>query len=311
LNGVGASATNATSLVFDVTVKKDKTVYFMECHKGIITTHLKVIGTCGARDTGTTISFILDPEIWTDDEIHVDKLNERIRQIAYLNPGLTISFTKDKEDTIVYHYPEGLHQYLKDIVDTGTSLIDPIILSSMKDDIGIDIAFTYADNYRQDLYSFVNNVATERAGDHLTGFKFGVNKAISRYIKDNDPKNKKLQHIVQDDTLEGIIAIVAVRVKEPRFEGQGKTAIRMPKLRGIVSDITSDALYEYLSKNPSVAKKLLEKVGGAAHARIAAKQARQAARDQKNTLSSISLPGKLKSCSSRVPEECEIFLVEG
>ena len=307
LNGLGAAATNATSSEFDVTIKRDKTVYRMRCQKGIIKQHLTKVGTTTAKDTGTEISFILDPEIW-DDELDLKKLAQRVKQIAYLNPGLTVRLIIDNEEK-VYSFPDGLKQYISDLLKNTTPLTDTIILSSQKDDCHVDLAFAYADNYRSELFSFVNNVATERAGDHLTGFKSGLHKSVSTYVDKNDVK--KMKDITQDDVLEGITAIVSVKVKDPRFEGQGKTAIRMPRLRAIVSDIVSQAFFEYLSKNPAVAKKICEKISAAAHARVAAKKARDNARTAKEHLSNIVLPGKLTSCTSRKSEECEIFIVEG
>ena len=309
LNGVGASCVNAVSSYFKAQVFKEGYEYSLVFEKGRLKENFQKTEIKDKKKHGTTISFILDTEIWKNDTVDYKKLKDRIQQIAFLNPSLSLTYTYDKEEPISYHYPEGLQTYLDMLVSKEKRICDSIILHKKENDIEADLGFTFSPSYQQEYYTFVNNVETSRAGDHLAGFKFGIHKAISQYLKDN--KMKTPTNMTQDDCLEGIVAIIAVKVKDPKFEGQGKTAIRMPELRTVVSQLTCDAYYEYLSKNPKIAKTILDKITQAMNARVAARKARQAVRDQKSIMKSISLPGKLKSCSSRDPEKTEIFLVEG
>ena len=309
LNGVGASCVNAVSSYFKAQVFKEGYEYSLVFEKGRLKENCQKTEIKDKKKHGTTISFILDIEIWKDDTVDYKKLKDRIQQIAFLNPSVSLTYTYDKEGPLSYHYPEGLQTYLDMLVSKEKRICDSIILHKKENDIEADLGFTFSPSYQQEYYTFVNNVETSRAGDHLAGFKFGIHKAISQYLKDN--KMKTPANMTQDDCLEGIVAIIAVKVKDPKFEGQGKTAIRMPELRTVVSQLTCDAYYEYLSKNPKIAKTILDKITQAMNARVAARKARQAVRDQKSIMKSISLPGKLKSCSSRDPEKTEIFLVEG
>lgn len=309
LNGVGASCVNAVSEYFKAQVFKEGYEYSIIFSKGILTEDFKKHEIDNKKKHGTTISFILDKTIWKDDVIDYTKLKNRVQQIAYLNPTLTLTYKYGDSETITYHYPEGLHTYLEVLAPSDKRLCNDIILHKKENGIEVDLGFTYTKSYQSEYFTFVNNVETSRAGDHLAGFKTGIHKAIVQYYKDN--KLKEPNNMTQDDCLEGIVAIIAVKVKDPKFEGQGKTAIRMPELRSLVSQVTCNAYYEYLSKNPKITKIILEKISQAMNARIAARKARQAVRDQKSIMKSISLPGKLKSCSSRDPRKSEIFLVEG
>ena len=312
LNGVGASCVNAVSNYFKAEVFKDGFLYSVVYNRGIIKEDFKkeeIVDTKLKNNHGTKITFRLDSEVWKDETIDYDKLQKRVQQIAYLNPTLTLTYIYDNNEPIVYHYPEGLHTYLNSLVSEDKRICNNIVLHKKENDIEVDLGFTYSQTYQSEYYTFVNNVETSRAGDHLAGFKTGIHKAIIQYYKDN--KLKEPNGLTQDDCLEGITAIVAVKVKDPKFEGQGKTAIRMPELRSLVSNVTKEVYYEYLSKNPKITKIILEKISQAMNARIAARKARQAVRDQKSIMKSISLPGKLKSCSSKDPEKSEIFLVEG
>ena len=309
LNGVGASCVNAVSEYFKAQVYKEGYEYSIIFSKGILTEDFKKQEIKDKKKHGTTISFILDKTIWKEDTIDYTKLKNRVQQIAYLNPSLTLTYVYENDEPTVYHYPDGLHTYLNVLASDDKRLCNDIILHKKEHDIEVDLGFTYTKSYQSEYFTFVNNVETSRAGDHLAGFKTGIHKAIVQYYKDN--KLKEPNNMTQDDCLEGIVAIIAVKVKDPKFEGQGKTAIRMPELRSLVSQVTCDAYYEYLSKNPKITKVILEKISQAMNARIAARKARQAVRDQKSIMKSISLPGKLKSCSSRDPEKSEIFLVEG
>lgn len=310
LNGVGSSAVNAVSTIFQVDVYRDGYHYQIICEKGIVTTPVTKLETVSKNRTGTTVTFVLDPEIWREEEIQLNELKQRLQELAYLNPGLIVTYTEDNTETISYQYPEGIQTYIQNLTANTTHICEPILLQNHKNpDMGMDIAFLYTSGYTQNLRSYVNTVPTERAGDHVAGFKLGIVRTINTYISQNNIKG--MSDITQDDMLEGITAIIAVQVKEPRFEGQAKTAIRMPELKTAVAERVQDVLFEFLSKNQKTASTILDKISNAAKARLAAKRARQAARDQTKKLSTITLPGKLKACSSKDPEKCELFLVEG
>lgn len=302
---MGASCVNAVSSDFLAEVRKDGCRYTIEFRKGVLYQDMKT-EPIQSKQHGTTITFTLDPDIWKEPIDYV-KLRARIKQIAYLNPGLTLLY-RDNDTSETFHFPDGIHTYLDNLA-AKDRLCDPIVLHQEENGIAVDLGFVYTSGYSQDYYTFVNNVETTRAGDHLTGFKAGIVKSIQTYVKDNQLKG--CDDLTSEDCLEGMTAVISVKVKDPKFEGQGKTAVRMPELRAAVSDITRDAFYVYLSKNPKTAKIILAKLQQAAKARLAARKARQAVREQKSRLQSISLPGKLTACSSRNPEECELFLVEG
>lgn len=308
---VGAAAVNAVSSEFKAEVYREGKQWELICQKGIITTPVTCINdNIPKRKTGTCISFILDPEIWREEEVDLARLKSRLKELAYLNPNLLITYTQDEEEKEEYIYPGGIETYVADISQNNTKLCEPIFLHNHQNsDMGIDIGFVYTTGYTQQIRSYVNNVPTERAGDHVAGFKLGIVRTVHAYIEQNDIKG--MNDITQDDMLEGIIAIVSVKVKEPRFEGQAKTAIRMPELKSAVAEKVQDVLFEFLSKNPKAASEIMDKISSAAKARMAAKKARQAARDQTKKLNTITLPGKLKACNSRDPEKCELFLVEG
>jgi len=313
---VGASCVNAVSSIFNILVthKDDTNLYELKCEKGIVKQHVKIISNKESKkSSGTTVSFILDKDIWKDEEIDYKKLRNRIKQISYLTNHLTLTYTC-KQDNIEevfgpYQQNSGLDEYIKELTKQSDNICSPILLDKTEKDVRANIAFLYTSAYKTDYYTFVNNVETARAGDHLNGFRAGISSAIFKYIKDNNVKNCK--DLNTEDTLEGITAIISVKVKDPKFEGQGKTSIKMPVLKTVVQDIVSDALYEYLSKNNDTAKAIIDKLISAAKARIAAKRAREAARTSNSKLNSITLADKFAACSTKDPDKIEIYLVEG
>lgn len=317
LHGVGAACVNAVSSEMQLIIYTDGKKYQVDFEKGIIKTPLRVVGEADPDKTGTEVHFILDDEVWEDEQYDYKKIQKRLKQLAYLNPGLFIYFYLDVVDKNgkeikleeKYCFEDGLESYMNKLLKSKNSVSGIIHFSGQEDDILMDSAFSYTDGYNQEIYTFCNNISTEAGGDHLTGFKIGVANAVMKYMEENDLKNKT--YIEPDDCREGIVGIVSVKVKDPKFEGQGKTKIKMNSVRTAVRRLVETEFYDYLCRNQEEAKKIIDKVLLAAKAREAAKRAREAVKNKQEILESSGLPGKLADCSSKNPEECEIFLVEG
>ena len=322
LHGVGASCVNAVSEGMRLTIRTGGKEYQAGFAKGHITEKLHEVGVAEDGKTGTEVHFLLDKEIWGEETYDFKKIEKRMRQLAYLNPGLTYYLYFDSTDAEgnevklekTYCYPEGIKDYVNKLSKSKTPLTDTAyfvktVADSKVGDIEVSVAFMYTDSYSQDVHCFVNNIATEAGGDHLTGFKMGSYKAVERYALETGAI-KDAKDIESDDAREGMISIISVKVKEPKFEGQGKSKIKMPEVRNAVKQVVEEYMYDYLGQDSNRAKGVMEKVQKAAKARLAAKRAREAARGQKEGLEG-GLPGKLSDCASKDPEESEIYLVEG
>lgn len=316
LNGVGASVVNMLSEVFSARITKDGIQYGLDCEKGIVINSLYEIGQVSEEDaqTGTLIMLRPDKEIWAeDDDLDLSAINNRMRQLSYLNPGLTIITDFNYNGKIINetHYnPEGLNAYVNRIAENRTLLTPIFGFSKTIEDIDINIALTYSNAYSESIFVFTNNIANNAGGSHLTGFKEGLYNAIDNYISENADNKSKLK-ITSDDTREGLIGIISIKVKDPNYDGQGKGKINMPKVRAAVKKVLSEYIEEeVLDKNPNVAKIIIDKISSAAKAREAAKRARDNIREAK-TIGSSTLPGKLAQCISKDPYESEIWLVEG
>ena len=321
LNGVGASCVNAVSETFDVTVKTGGRVYETNFKKGIITQHTHEVGECDPAETGTSVSYVLDDEIWGEDVFDFHKLDTRLRQLAYLNPGLTMYLyldTVDAEGKPVkkeeeYCFPEGVKAYVDELTKNKTVLMVPELVTKTVENekvggIDVSVALTYTASNSDNIKSFVNSINTEYGGDHETGLRMGISKAIERYALENKVI-KDAKAIVSEDTREGLVAILNCSVADPNYEGQGKNKIRMPEVRAAVKNVVENWLYEYLSKDSVTAKKIMEKVLLAAKARVAATKARNAVRSA-SAISTGAVKG-LADCSCKDPDQSEIFLVEG
>lgn len=320
---VGASCVNAVSSNYHVEVKRDGKVYSTTFEKGIITEHTRETGVCKADEHGTTTTFTLDDDIWTEDVLDLHRIDRRCRQLAYLNPGLVMVVYFDTVDangnTVQkqeqYCYPEGVKAYVEKLTKGKVALVEPeLITNSVETEesgvVDVAVGFAYTDSYNSDIKGFVNNINTEYGGDHVTGVKEGIAKAITRYAtEENLVKNSS--DIKQNDVLEGLTAIVSVTVADPNYEGQGKNNLRMKEVRTACRETVSDYLFDYLSRDVNRAKIIIEKALAAAKARAAAKKARDAARGITKAANSGSLPEKFANCSSNDPEESEVFLVEG
>ena len=320
LHGVGASVVNALSKSLSVTVYQDGKIYQQEYARGKYLYDLRVIGETDR--TGTTIRFL--PDVISDDNpdgifergvtFDFDVLKKRLREMAFLNKGIHITFTDERGETPVtedFLYEGGLREFVKYLNHNKEVLFpEPIYTEGVKDGILVEVAMQYNDSYAENIYTFVNNIATPDGGTHLTGFTTALTSAINDYgrkyklLRDNEPNLKA------EDAKESLTAVVSVKMEDPQFESQTKSKLGSGQVRGVVNDLVKEELSTYLEENPSVGRTILDRCVSAQRAREAARKAREATR-RKTVLESASLPGKLADCSERDPSKCEIFLVEG
>ncbi|MBS4068779.1 MULTISPECIES: DNA topoisomerase (ATP-hydrolyzing) subunit B [unclassified Sulfurimonas] len=309
LHGVGVSVVNALSSDLKMTIHRNGEIFEQDFKKGIPQEILKVIGT--TKKTGTTIEFSPDPSIFTETIIfEYEYLARRFKELAYLNPFITINF-KDERTNIsqTYHFEGGIAQYVNDL-NKKQEVAKVFEFSSKIEDIEFDIALMYNDTYDEKVYSFVNNIRTPNGGTHEAGFRAGLTRVISNYNAQNGAAKEKDTKISGEDTSEGLIAVVSVRVPEPQFEGQTKGKLGNTYVRPLVQKSTYELLSKYFEENPIEAKAIVAKSLMAARGREAAKKARELTR-RKDSMSVGTLPGKLADCQSKDASICELYLVEG
>jgi len=309
LHGVGVSVVNALSSDLHMTIHREGEIFEQDFKEGIPQEPLKVTGT--TRKTGTTIEFAADPTIFTDTiTFEYDYLSKRFKELAYLNPFITIKFNDERSGVKeVYHFEGGIAQYVTDM-NKKTLVADVYSFSGKVEDIEFDIALMYNDAYDEKLASFVNNIRTPNGGTHEAGFRAGLTRVISNYNSKNGAAKEKDVKISGDDVKEGLIAIVSARVPEPQFEGQTKGKLGNTYVRPLVQKATGEALSKYFEENPIQAKAIVSKALMAARGREAAKKARELTR-RKDNMSVGTLPGKLADCQSKDASICELYLVEG
>jgi len=307
LHGVGASVVNALSSWCEVEVYRDGERYFQKYERRFPVTPVKKTGKI--KHTGTKTTFMADEQIFSKVKYNFDTLANRLRELAFLNKGLRIILFDERDgNSEEFMFKGGLAEFIKYLDQSRTAVHKPILFSSEREGVEVDIAFEYNDSYSDNIFSYCNNVNTIEGGTHLSGFKSALTRTLNTYgNKNNLLKNVQLQG---EDVREGLTAVVSVRVSEPQFEGQTKTKLGNGEVRGVVESVFNDQLAEYLEQNPPVARKIIEKNMSAAHSREAAKRARDLTR-RKSALESSTLPGKLADCSISDPGQCEIYLVEG
>ncbi len=317
LHGVGVSCVNALSDHLKATVFREGKVWEQEYERGKAVYPVKSTGETDKN--GTEVTFVPDRSIFKQTtEYNYDTLASRMRELAYLNKGITITLT-DKRHTDekgeflgeVFHSQEGLKEFIRFLDGARTPIIGHVIsMEGEKNDIPVEVAMIYNDSYAENLHSYVNNINTHEGGTHLSGFRRGLTSTLKKYADNSGLLDKLKFEIAGDDFREGLTAIVSVKVAEPQFEGQTKTKLGNREVTSAVSQAVSEMLEDYLEENPSDAKTIIQKVILAAQARHAAKKAREMV--QRKTVMSIGgLPGKLSDCSETDPAECEVFLVEG
>lgn len=309
LHGVGVSVVNALSKHLKMTVYREGKIHYQEFKEGIPQGSLEIIGD-SPRKTGTTIEFLVDDSIFEVTKYEFNILKKRFKEVAYLNPIISITLedeaAKLKE---VYHFEGGIKQFVADM-NKETALCEVISFSDRVEGVEVDIAMMYNDTYIEKTLSFVNNIRTIDGGTHEAGFKAGLTRSISKYLSENAAAREKDTKITGDDVREGLIAVVSVKVPEPQFEGQTKGKLGSSYVRPIAQKLTGDNLDKYFEENPTHAKAIMEKALMAARGREAAKKARELTR-KKDAMTVGTLPGKLAECQSKDPAIRELYLVEG
>ncbi|MCM1522471.1 MAG: DNA topoisomerase (ATP-hydrolyzing) subunit B [Muribaculaceae bacterium] len=316
LHGVGVSCVNALSTYLRAEVRRSGKIYMQEYSCGKPTSELQVIGE--SDSTGTLVTFKPDDSIFIVTEYDYNTLAIRLRDLAFLNAGITLTLTDMRQKDAngnpkseVFYSKNGLKEFVEYIDSNKESLIDDVIhLSTERQGIPVEVALTYNNTFNENVHSFVNNINTIEGGTHLSGFRRGLTTTLKKYADDNKLLEKMKVEITGDDFREGLTAVISVKVMEPQFEGQTKTKLGNSEVAGAVSSAVSEALKNYLEEHPKQARTIVEKVALAAQARQEAYKARNNIR-RKSPLAGGGLPGKLADCSSRHAEDCELFLVEG
>ncbi|MGN1298565.1 MAG: DNA topoisomerase (ATP-hydrolyzing) subunit B, partial [Candidatus Scatovivens sp.] len=311
LHGVGASVVNALSNWVEVTIQRDGGIYQMKFNRGKTIEPLKRIG--DSKKTGTKVRFLADDEIFETLNYEYEVLENRFREMAFLTKGLRIIIEDKREETPKksdFCFEGGLNSFVEYLNKNKEKLHPKPIYIEKDGEFPLEIAIQYTSSYSENIYSFVNNINTIEGGTHLEGFKRSLTKVFNDYAKSKNILKEKDSNLQGDDIREGITAVISVKVKEPQFEGQTKTKLGNSEVTGIVQSVVNDKLSTFLEENPSVAKSILEKCISASRAREAARKARELVR-RKSALETTTLPGKLADCSSKNPEECEVYIVEG
>ena len=320
LHGVGVSCVNALSTHMMSQVFRNGHIYQQEYEKGKPLYDVKIVG--DTDKTGTRQQFWPDSSIFTTTVYKYDIIARRMRELAYLNAGITITLTDlrpDEDGNLrqpeVFHAKEGLKEFVRYVDRHRTSIIgEPICLKTEKDGVPIEVALLYNSDYSENIHSYVNNINTIEGGTHLTGFRIALARTLKKYADEDDQLRKQIEkakiEVAQDDFREGLTAIISVKVAEPQFEGQTKTKLGNSEVNGAVQKAVGEAMTNYLEENPKEAHTICEKVILAATARIAARKARESVQ-RKSPMTGGGLPGKLADCSKKDPKDCEIFLVEG
>lgn len=312
LHGVGVSVVNALSTSMNVKVKRDGKVYEISFEKGVTKEPLHVIGE--TAETGTYVHFVPDAEIFDETVYDYDTLRHRLRELSFLNRGITIILTDERPEEVrqeTFYFEGGISSFVEHL-NRNKEVInpEPVYFNGTKDTTVVEIALQYNTSYSENIYSFVNNINTEEGGTHLAGFKSALTRAANDFARRQGIIKNNEDNLVGEDIREGLTCVISIKLREPQFEGQTKTKLGNSEVRGIVDSIVSEGLSEYFEENPVISKKIIEKSIMASRAREAARKARELTR-RKNALEVSSLPGKLADCSVKDPEQAEIYLVEG
>ncbi|MBC8001852.1 MAG: DNA gyrase subunit B, partial [Opitutaceae bacterium] len=323
-HGVGAKCVNAVSEWFEVEVSREGKVHHMEFERGKTVKKLEVIGK--AKGTGTLVTFKPDPEIFKETtEFKSDRIIQRLRELAFLNSGLEITFIDERQPEAkqeIYYYKDGIEEFVKQL-SKGKEVLHPKPISfsgrrphefkvegiDRTADIVVDVTMQYNDSYTSQLMGYTNTIHNPDGGTHIAGFRSALTRAVNQYSKQNNLIKEKDPSITGDDLLEGLVAVISVKHPDPKFNNQPKDKLLSPEAEGILSSITYDGLMSCFDSNPTVGKRIVEKGLNAARAREAARKAREAVR--KSALTGGGLPGKLADCSDRDPVNTELYIVEG
>ena len=312
LHGVGVSVVNALSSSMEVEVKREGKIYAISFSRGLTESSLHIIGE--TEESGTKVHFIPDSEIFSVTTYSFDTLKYRLREVAFLNQGITITLTDERSEEIhqeKFHYEGGIRSFVEHLNRKKEKINpEPIYFNGIKDSTVVEIAMQYNESYMENIYSFVNNINTEEGGTHLAGFKIALTRAANDFARKQGILKAADGNLSGEDVREGLTCVISLKIREPQFEGQTKTKLGNSEVRGIVDSIVTEGLSEYFEENPAITKKIIEKSIMASRAREAARKARELTR-RKNALEVSSLPGKLADCSIKDPDQAEIYIVEG
>ena len=312
LHGVGLSVVNALSSKLELEIKRDGHIYYQKYETGHPVSDFKKLGKTNKR--GTKVTFWPDEDIFETTEFDYNILSKRLKELAFLNRGVTITLTDertDEDEKEIFFYKGGIVEYVTYLSGSRNKVHDtPIYLSTQNEDTEIEVAFLYVNAYSETMLSFVNNINTIEGGTHLTGFKGALTRTINNFAQANDLKKDFKESFSGDDVREGLIAVLSLRIKEPQFEGQTKAKLGNSEVKGMVESFINEKLFEFFEENITVAKAILNKAILAAQAREASRKAKDVVR-KSSLLETTTLPGKLADCQSKNPEESEIFVVEG
>ena len=314
LHGVGASVVNALSEWLDVKVYKEGKIYTMSFAKGKVTKPIECIGTCSEEEQGTEVHFLPDASIFEENVYEFETLKIRLRETAFLTKNLKIRLVDEREgqeQEKEFHYEGGIQEFVS-FLNKGKEALYPDVIycEGEKEKILVEVAMQHNDSYTENIYTFVNNINTPEGGTHLTGFKNALTKTFNDYARQNKLLKDSEANLSGEDIREGLTCIISVKIEDPQFEGQTKQKLGTSEAQVAVQGIVSEQLTYFLEQNPAVAKVICEKSILAQRARAAARKARDLTR-RKSALDGVGLPGKLADCSSKDPERCEIFIVEG
>ena len=312
LHGVGVSVVNALSTSMEVEVKRDGKVHAISFTRGVTKDPLHVIGETDM--TGTKVHFVPDNEIFTVTTYDYATLKHRLRELAFLNQGITIILNDERGEEFIsetFHFDGGIRSFVEHLNRKKETINPaPIYFNAVKDTTVVEVALQYNESYQENIYSFVNNINTEEGGTHLAGFKIALTRAANDFARKQGILKNTDENLSGEDVREGLTCVISLKVQNPQFEGQTKTKLGNSDIRGIVDSVVNEGLSEFFEENPAITKKILEKSIMAQRAREAARKARELTR-RKNALEVSSLPGKLADCSVKDPEQAEIYIVEG
>ncbi|MHB9036275.1 MAG: DNA topoisomerase subunit B [Armatimonadota bacterium] len=313
LHGVGVSAVNALSEWCEVNVCRNGICYFQRYERGVPCAPLIEVGK--ADITGTTTTYLADNEIFGEVIYHPDIFVSRLRELAYLNKGLTIVFTneqaeEEEEKTKTFHYDNGIAEFVEHLNRNRNPLHKVVYFGGERDETAVEVALQYNESFQENILTYANNIHTQEGGTHLSGFKTAITRVINNYARKNNLLKEKDPNLAGDDVREGMAAVISVKILRPQFEGQTKTKLGNGEVDGVVNSIVGEGLGEFLEENPTAARRIIDKALTAHRAREAARRAADMVKRQ-SAMENASLPGKLADCIERDPSKCELFLVEG
>ena len=313
LHGVGVSVVNALSEWLVAEVRRDGKIYRQEFARGEPVADMEVVGVAAKDESGTTISFLPDPDVFEETEFSAPTLSQRIRETAFLTRGLRIILRDERAGgmTEEFHYEGGIRDFVAHVNESKDTVHKHIVYFEGETDDGqLEVAMQWNSSYVESVFSFANNINTTEGGAHLSGFKAALTGTLNRYAREKGLLKEKEENLEGDDVREGLAAVISVKLRNPQFEGQTKTKLGNPPIEGLVKTTVNQRLAQFLEENPTEARQIINKAVSAGRARQAARKARELTR-RKSALESNSLPGKLADCQISDPEVAELFLVEG